>query len=100
MAEHKGRKLGRRTLIKGATAATLAAASVCAASYWTGGISRVSRSIGKKVIVIGVDGMDPRLTETMMKEGQLPNLARMSSQGGFQSLGTSIPPQSPVAWAN
>lgn len=100
MAEHKGRKLGRRTLIKGATAATLAAAGVCAASYWTGGISRVSRSIGKKVIVIGVDGMDPRLTETMMKEGQLPNLARMSSQGGFQSLGTSIPPQSPVAWAN
>ena len=44
--------------------------------------------------------MDPRLTERMMKEGLLPNLARMSSRGGFSKLGTSVPPQSPVAWSN
>jgi predicted AlkP superfamily phosphohydrolase/phosphomutase len=31
---------------------------------------------------------------------ELPNLARLREQGGFSPLGTSIPPQSPVAWAN
>jgi predicted AlkP superfamily phosphohydrolase/phosphomutase len=36
----------------------------------------------------------------MMQSGQLPHLAKMSASGGFSSLGTSIPPQSPVAWAN
>lgn len=55
---------------------------------------------GKKVIVIGFDGMDPRLAETMMNAGRLPNLHRLRSQGGYRVLGTSIPPQSPVAWAN
>jgi predicted AlkP superfamily phosphohydrolase/phosphomutase len=69
-------------------------------SYWSGGRSRVSRAAGKKVIVIGIDGMDPQLCRTMMQEGALPNLAKLSGQGGFSSLGTSVPPQSPVAWAN
>jgi predicted AlkP superfamily phosphohydrolase/phosphomutase len=44
--------------------------------------------------------MDPRLSERMIKEGLLPNLAKLSAGGGFSSLGTSTPPQSPVAWAN
>ena len=92
-------KIRRRTLLTGA-AATLGAASVGASAYWLGSVSRVSRSLGKKVIVVGIDGMDPRLTESMMREGLLPNLARLSSKGGFSKLGTSTPPQSPVAWAN
>src|SRR5207237_7301384 len=56
--------------------------------------------LGKKVIVIGIDGMDPRLSESMMKAGLLPNLTKLRAAGGFSKLGTSIPPQSPVAWAN
>jgi predicted AlkP superfamily phosphohydrolase/phosphomutase len=35
-----------------------------------------------------------------MQAGKLPNLAKMAAAGGFSELGTSIPPQSPVAWAN
>ena len=57
-------------------------------------------SPGKKVIVIGIDGMDPRLSERMMQEGLLPNLEKLRAGGGFSTLGTSTPPQSPVAWAN
>lgn len=91
------KQIDRRTLLKAATAG---AAGIAAASYWVGSVSRVSRSVGKKVIVIGIDGMDPQLTRSMMKEGLLPNLAKMSSTGGFSDLGTSTPPQSPVAWAN
>ncbi|HEV3080124.1 MAG TPA: alkaline phosphatase family protein, partial [Gemmataceae bacterium] len=101
MAEQLKGKTNRRVFLKrSAIAAAGAAAAVGAGSFWLGSRSRVSRSLGKKVIVIGIDGMDPRLSETMMKAGQLPNLAKLRATGGFSDLGTSIPPQSPVAWAN
>jgi len=101
MAEQLKGKTNRRVFLKrSAIAAAGAAAAVGAGSFWLGSRARVSRSIGKKVIVIGIDGMDPRLSETMMKSGQLPNLAKLRATGGFSDLGTSIPPQSPVAWAN
>lgn len=54
----------------------------------------------KRVIVIGIDGMDPRLCERMMERGDLPNLNRLREAGGYSRLGTTIPPQSPVAWAS
>jgi predicted AlkP superfamily phosphohydrolase/phosphomutase len=44
--------------------------------------------------------MDPRLCEKLMSTGQLPNLAKLRQSGGYRVLATSIPPQSPVAWAN
>ena len=56
--------------------------------------------IEKKVIVIGFDGMDYQLTKEMMDNGRLPNFKRLQAQGSFLPLGTSIPPQSPVAWSN
>jgi predicted AlkP superfamily phosphohydrolase/phosphomutase len=91
------KKLSRRTFLKGAALTTAAgAAGAAGVSYWLGGKSGASHSAGKKVIVIGIDGMDPRLCQRMIRAGQLPNLARMS----FRPLGTSCPPQSPVAWAN
>ena len=97
------KNITRRSLLKGsafaAGAGTLAAGAL-AASYWIGGGNKVSRTLGKKVIVIGIDGMDPRLSRSMMQAGLLPNLAKLSSRGGFSELATSMPPQSPVAWAS
>ncbi len=55
---------------------------------------------GRKVVVIGFDGMDPRLCTRLMDAGRMPHLDRMRQAGGFKPLGTSIPPQSPVAWSN
>ena len=52
------------------------------------------------MIVLGIDGMDPQLLREFMSEGILPNLARLAREGSFIPLGTSIPPQSPVAWSN
>src|SRR4051794_23522045 len=93
--------LNRRTFLKrSAVAAAAGAAALGAGSFWLGGNSRVSRSAGKKVIVIGIEGMDPRLPERMMDEGLPPNLQRLRAAGGYSRLGTSVPPQSPVAWAN
>jgi predicted AlkP superfamily phosphohydrolase/phosphomutase len=101
MTPSSPRKSSRRTFLKrAAAAAAVGAVGVGAAGYWLGSVRRVSRSAGKKVIVIGIDGMDPRLSERMMNEGQLPNLTKLRAAGGFSDLGTSIPPQSPVAWAN
>src|SRR6516225_10119173 len=87
----------RRTFLLGAATA---AGAVGAGGYWLGSRRRVARSAGTMVIVIGIDGMDPVLSESMMKEGKLPNLAKLRDAGGFTPLGTSCPPQSPVAWAN
>lgn len=58
-----------------------------------------TRETRPKVIVVGFDGMDPKLCEHMMDRGELPNLSRMRATGGYRRLGTTIPPQSPVAWA-
>ncbi|MGA2118244.1 MAG: alkaline phosphatase family protein [Bryobacteraceae bacterium] len=52
---------------------------------------------GKRVIVLGVDGMDPGFVERHW--GALPNLARLRNAGGLQRLATTTPPQSPVAWS-
>jgi predicted AlkP superfamily phosphohydrolase/phosphomutase len=100
ITEPSPRKLNRRIFLKRSAIAAAGAAAVGAGGYWVGSRRRVSRSGGKKVIVIGIDGMDPVLSESMMNAGQLPHLARLREVGGFSPLGTSIPPQSPVAWAN
>ncbi len=100
MTEKTTKKPTRRTFLKGAAVAGAGAVGLGAAGVWLGSISRVSRAAGKKVIIIGIDGMDPRLSESMMSQGLLPNLSRLRAAGGFSDLRTSIPPQSPVAWAS
>ncbi len=94
------RNISRRTFLKGAAAAAAVGAAAVGTGVWLGSQGRVSRTAGKKVIVIGVDGMDPRLCEYMLEQNQLPNLKRLRDAGGFSDLATSMPPQSPVAWAN
>lgn len=53
-----------------------------------------------KVILLGMDGLDPKITGQLMKEGSLPNFFRLSRMGGFSPMITSNPAQSPVAWAS
>jgi predicted AlkP superfamily phosphohydrolase/phosphomutase len=53
----------------------------------------------KKVIFLGLDGLDPRLTERYMDQGKLPNLARLKADGSYSRLRTTFPALSPVAWA-
>ncbi len=58
------------------------------------------RETPQKVLILGLDGIDPRLLQLWMKEGKLPYFQRLARQGDFMPLRTSIPPQSPVAWSN
>jgi len=54
----------------------------------------------RKVLCLGLDGMDPGLLRRFLAEGALPNFARLIAAGDFRVCGTSIPPQSPVAWSS
>jgi predicted AlkP superfamily phosphohydrolase/phosphomutase len=53
----------------------------------------------RRVVVLGLDGLDHGLTEKLLAEGKLPNLARLGAQGCFRPLGSTLPPISPVAWS-
>lgn len=53
----------------------------------------------KKLIFLGLDGLDPGLTERFMAEGKLPNLSRLAQLGSYQRLRTTFPSLSPVAWS-
>jgi len=53
----------------------------------------------RKIIFLGLDGLDPRLTEKFMSEGKLPHLQRLQEQGSYRRLRTTFPSLSPVAWS-
>ena len=59
-----------------------------------------ARSRIKKCIILGLDGMDPKLAEQWMDEGKLPALDGLRRQGTFRPLATTIPSMSPVAWSS
>ncbi len=66
-------------------------------------IRKKKRAPGKnkarRVIIVGLDGLDPELTAQYMEEGKLPNLSGISETGTFRKLQTTLPPISPVAWS-
>src|SRR5947207_15287154 len=53
----------------------------------------------ERVIVVGFDGVDARYTDQWMREGKLPNLARLRAQGTFRPLRPTVPAQTPVSWS-
>jgi predicted AlkP superfamily phosphohydrolase/phosphomutase len=54
----------------------------------------------KKVIVIGLDGLEPSIVESMLERAELPNLAKIRAGGTYTRLKTTYPPQTPVAWSS
>lgn len=54
----------------------------------------------KRVILLGMDGLDPEIISSLMAKGELPNFLKFGQSGVLSPLATSIPPQSPVAWAS
>ncbi|MBW3534258.1 MAG: alkaline phosphatase family protein [Gemmatimonadetes bacterium] len=53
----------------------------------------------KRVIVVGLDGFEPRLAERLVESGELPHLRRLRDTGGYGRLATTLPAQTPVAWS-
>ncbi|MFT5290257.1 MAG: putative AlkP superfamily phosphohydrolase/phosphomutase [Planctomycetota bacterium] len=57
----------------------------------------------EQVVVLGIDGMDPEILAEVIENhpDRMPNFRWLIESGsGINSLETSIPPQSPVAWSN
>jgi predicted AlkP superfamily phosphohydrolase/phosphomutase len=58
------------------------------------------KDIDQKVIIIGMDAIDPDLLEKWMDEGKLQNFNKLREMGMFSKLGTTNPAESPVAWSS
>ncbi len=55
----------------------------------------------KKVLVIGMDGMEPKLLKRFMEEGSMPTFSKFKERGAILStLQTTLPALSPVAWSS
>ncbi|MCK4329502.1 alkaline phosphatase family protein [candidate division WOR-3 bacterium] len=57
-------------------------------------------SFKKRVLVIGLDCADFRFITPLVKEGRLPNIARLLQNGVSANLLSTIPPTSAPAWAS
>ena len=65
------------------------------------GPRRPPQKFQQKLVILGFDGMDPRLVQKWMDEGKLPNMKKLAASGsGVQPLGTTHSPESPTAWAS
>lgn len=60
----------------------------------------MTKARSEKVIVLGVDGMDPRITRRMIEEGKLPHLQALKERGAMRddlvllgAMPTITPPQ-------
>jgi predicted AlkP superfamily phosphohydrolase/phosphomutase len=58
------------------------------------------KSHAQRVVVVGLDGLDPARVRRLMSEGRLPHLKQMAERGTFTNLATTLPPISPVAWSS
>ncbi|MFQ5669045.1 MAG: alkaline phosphatase family protein [Acidobacteriota bacterium] len=54
----------------------------------------------RRLIIVGLDGQDPKLTEKMMQEGKLPHFSKLAERGCYRRLRTTFPSISPVAWSS
>lgn len=56
---------------------------------------------GNKILVLGIDGMDPKFTKRMLNEGRLPNIKKMLDKGAAREdlvmLG-GVPTITPPMW--
>lgn len=54
----------------------------------------------QRVVVLGLDGLDPGRVTRLMSAGRLPNFQKLADSGTFLPLATTLPPISPVAWSS
>ena len=61
-----------------------------------------SKGLTDKVIVLGIDGMDPRFSKAMVDEGKMPNLKKLIEMGSAREdlmLLGAMPTITPPMWA-
>ena len=53
-----------------------------------------------RLVIMGLDGLDPNLVDKFISEEKLPNFARLKETGTYKRLNTTCPSISPVAWSS
>jgi len=81
-------------------AGAIALAAVSSCNNADAALKQAKANTTKRMVVLGLDGMDPALLQEYMARGWTPNLKKLADQGNYLVLGTANPPQSPVAWAD
>ncbi len=61
---------------------------------------RRPKSMVKRLIIVGLDGQEPKLTDRYMAEGKLPNFKKLADSGCYHRLRSTFPSVSPVAWSS
>jgi Flp pilus assembly protein TadD/predicted AlkP superfamily pyrophosphatase or phosphodiesterase len=57
-----------------------------------------SKTSAGRIIVLGLDGLDPETVDLLMSEGKMPNFARLRQEGAYGRLISSKPLLSPIIW--
>jgi len=52
----------------------------------------------RRLLIFGVDGLDPRVLEELMAAGELPSFRRLAERGTLLPLATYQPTLSPLVW--
>ncbi len=55
-------------------------------------------SEGGRLIVLGIDGLDPEVVQMLIDEGKVPNFARLAKDGVFGVMDSAPPLLSPIIW--
>jgi predicted AlkP superfamily phosphohydrolase/phosphomutase len=58
------------------------------------------RPLARRVVILGLDGLSPRVAEELMDRGAMPHLSALRDRGSFLDLQTTCPGISPVAWSS
>ncbi len=66
---------------------------------WIRGRKARRRARIKRLVILGLDGLDPEIASDLIEQGRLPHFSKLAERGCFKPLGTSLPPISPVAWS-
>ena len=54
--------------------------------------------VPRQVVLIGIDGWDPRMLERLVEAGRMPNWAKLEAEGVRAPLETQLPTWSPIIW--
>jgi predicted AlkP superfamily phosphohydrolase/phosphomutase len=61
---------------------------------------RAPKASINRLVIVGLDGQDPGLTDRFLAEGILPNFAALAKEGSYRRLTSTYPSVSPVAWSS
>lgn len=96
-------RTGLQKIIPVASLRYLVYAALIAGGLYGVGYMAYNAYSGKKhprMIVLGMDGLDPDIVREMVDQGKLPNFKRLIKRGDMADLKPPNPPISPTSWAS